>query len=207
MSVPEISIHQSHQNATALVDSACPDSVSEVLDVTRCGLARNTISQWSGYTPTALRSLTGLADEVGVSALYYKDESTRFGLGSFKALGGAYAVQHVLRQTLDAEIPDTEVSLEDINTQHFADRVKNITVVTATDGNHGRSVAWGAQRFGCECMIYMHENVSQGRQEAVEAFGAKVVRVPGNYDDSVRQADQDAKANSWHIVSDTSYPG
>ena len=69
MSVPEISIHQSHQNATALVDSACPDSVSEVLDVTRCGLARNTISQWSGYTPTALRSLTGLADEVGVSAL------------------------------------------------------------------------------------------------------------------------------------------
>ena len=207
MSLPEISIHQSHQNAAALVDSACPESVNDVLDVARCDLARNTISQWAGYQPTALHSLTGLAGEIGVGALYYKDESTRFGLGSFKALGGAYAVQHVLRQTLDADMPDTEVSLEAINSQQFADRVKNITVVTATDGNHGRSVAWGAQRFGCECMIYMHENVSQGRQEAVEAFGAKVVRVPGNYDDSVRQADQDAKANGWHIVSDTSYPG
>ena len=122
-------------------------------------------------------------------------------------MGGAYAVQHVLRQALNVDVADTNVSLDDINTQRFADKVKNITVVTATDGNHGRSVAWGAQRFGCQCMIYMHENVSQGRQEAVEAFGAKVVRVAGNYDDSVRQADHDAKTNGWHIVSDTSYPG
>ena len=207
MSLPEVSISQSHHNAAALVASACPASVSEVLGIARCGLARDTISQWAGYQPTALHSLTGLAGEIGVGSLYYKDESTRFGLGSFKALGGAYAVQHVLRQALDAEMSDAEISLDDINTQRFAERINNITVVTATDGNHGRSVAWGAQRFGCQCMIYMHENVSPGRQEAVEAFGAKVVRVAGNYDDSVRQADHDAKANGWHIVSDTSYPG
>ena len=207
MSLPEVSISQSHHNAAALVASACPASVSEVLGIARCGLARDTISQWAGHQPTALHSLTGLAGEIGVGSLYYKDESTRFGLGSFKALGGAYAVQHVLRQALDAEMSDAEISLDDINTQRFAERINNITVVTATDGNHGRSVAWGAQRFGCQCMIYMHENVSPGRQEAVEAFGAKVVRVPGNYDDSVRQADHDAKANGWHIVSDTSYPG
>ena len=207
MSLPEVSISQSHHNAAALVASACPASVSEVLGIARCGLARDTISQWAGHQPTALHSLTGLAGEIGVGSLYYKDESTRFGLGSFKALGGAYAVQHVLRQALDAEMSDAEISLDDINTQRFAERINNITVVTATDGNHGRSVAWGAQRFGCQCMIYMHENVSPGRQEAVEAFGAKVVRVAGNYDDSVRQADHDAKANGWHIVSDTSYPG
>ena len=207
MSLPEVSISQSHHNAAALAASACPASVSEVLGIARCGLARDTISQWAGYQPTALHSLTGLAGEIGVGSLYYKDESTRFGLGSFKALGGAYAVQHVLRQALDAEMSDAEISLDDINTQRFAERINNITVVTATDGNHGRSVAWGAQRFGCQCMIYMHENVSPGRQEAVEAFGAKVVRVAGNYDDSGRQADHDAKANGWHIVSDTSYPG
>ncbi len=207
MSLPEVSISQSHHNTAALAGQACPASVSDVLDIERCGLARHTISQWASYESTALHSLDGLASEIGIDALYYKDESTRFGLGSFKALGGAYAVQHVLRQALDTDVPDATVSLDDINSQHFADKVEKITVVTATDGNHGRSVAWGAQRFGCQCMIYMHENVSQGRQEAVEAFGAKVVRVAGNYDDSVRQADHDAKANGWHIVSDTSYPG
>jgi diaminopropionate ammonia-lyase len=207
MSLPEVSISQSHHNTAALAGQACPASVSDVLDIERCGLARDTISQWASYESTALHSLDGLASEIGIDALYYKDESTRFGLGSFKALGGAYAVQHVLRQALDTDVPDATVSLNDINSQRFADKVGKITVVTATDGNHGRSVAWGAQRFGCQCMIYMHENVSQGRQEAVEAFGAKVVRVAGNYDDSVRQADHDAKANGWHIVSDTSYPG
>ena len=207
MSLPEVSISQSHHNTAALVGQVCPTSVRDVLNTERCRLARHTISQWASYESTPLHSLDGMGGEIGIEGLYYKDESARFGLGSFKALGGAYAVQHVLRQTLDVDVADTNVSLDDINTQRFADKVKNITVVTATDGNHGRSVAWGAQRFGCQCMIYMHENVSQGRQEAVEAFGAKVVRVAGNYDDSVRQADHDAKANGWHIVSDTSYPG
>ena len=207
MSLPEVSISQSHHNDAALVEQACPGSVSEVLTPDRCTLARDTISRWNSYQPTVLHSLEGLTGEIGIGSLYYKDESTRFGLGSFKALGGAYAVQHVLRQALDADGPDADVSLDDINVQRFAQMVEKITVVTATDGNHGRSVAWGAQRFGCQCMIYMHENVSQARQEAVEAFGATVVRVAGNYDDSVRQADHDAKASGWHIVSDTSYPG
>ena len=89
MSFPEVSISQSHHNAAALVASACPASVSEVLGIARCGLARDTISQWAGHQPTALHSLTGLAGEIGVGSRYYKDESTRFGLGSFKALGGA----------------------------------------------------------------------------------------------------------------------
>ena len=207
MPLPEVSISQSHHNDAALVGQACPGSVSEVLTPDRCAIARDTISRWSSYQSTVLHSLEGLTGEIGIGSLYYKDESTRFGLGSFKALGGAYAVQHVLRQALDANVPDANVSLDDINVQRFPQMVEKITVVTATDGNHGRSVAWGAQRFGCQCMIYMHENVSQARQEAVEAFGATVVRVAGNYDDSVRQADHDAKASGWHIVSDTSYPG
>ncbi|MEC7941739.1 MAG: diaminopropionate ammonia-lyase, partial [Pseudomonadota bacterium] len=82
-----------------------------------------------------------------------------------------------------------------------------IVVSCATDGNHGRSVAWGAQMFGCDCVIYIHRDVSEGRMQAMEAFGAKVVRITGNYDESVRLADSEAKAKNRVIVSDTSYEG
>ena len=82
-----------------------------------------------------------------------------------------------------------------------------ITVCCAADGNHGRAVAWGAARFGCECVIYVHQRVSAGRRRAIEAFGAEVREVPGNYDDSVRRAAADAAANGWFVVSDTSWNG
>ncbi|MEK9786048.1 MAG: diaminopropionate ammonia-lyase [Gammaproteobacteria bacterium] len=207
MSIPSVEISNAIQNPAAHHAQPCPDHVKAVLPPERCDLARRTISQWPGYAATPLEKLTGLASALGIKALYYKDESDRFGLGSFKALGGAYAVQHVLQQLVGDRLPNETVTLDDINTGKYADTVKDITVVTATDGNHGRSVAWGAERFGCSCMIYMHAGVSMARQQAVERYGATVVRVPGNYDDSVRQADLDAKANDWHIVSDTSYPG
>jgi len=207
MSLPTVSIAQSHHNTAALPPQPCPGAIKAILPPDRCAVAQEMISNWEGYQPTPLLHLQGLANAVGVQSIFYKDESDRFGLRSFKALGGAYAVQQVLQQVLSQRPSSESVSLTDINDGKFADEVKNITVVTATDGNHGRSVAWGAERFGCECMIYMHANVSQARQEAVEAFGATVIRVDGNYDDSVRQADLDAKENGWHIVSDTSYPG
>lgn len=145
------------------------------------------ITSWDGYAPTPLVSLADIAREAGVARIDYKDESGRFGLGSFKALGGAYAV---LRQVRGAGRPAAD-----------------IVVTCATDGNHGRSVAWGAKRFGCRCVIYIHETVSQGRADAIAAYGAEVRRVPGTYDDAVRQAAQDAAANGWIVVSDTSYPG
>ena len=89
----------------------------------------------------------------------------------------------------------------------WRDVVKDITVTCATDGNHGRSVAWGAQLFGCRCVIYIHATVSEGRGAAIADYGAEVVRVPGNYDDSVRHADAQAKAHGWTVVSDTTYEG
>jgi diaminopropionate ammonia-lyase len=163
--------------------------------------AKREIASWQGYVPTPLVMLPGLARRVGVAALGYKDESGRFGLGSFKALGGAYAV---LRQ-LQARLGD--VSSAELRAGTHRDRTKAITVCCATDGNHGRSVAWGASLFGCRCVIYIHETVSQGRADAIARFGAEVRRVPGNYDDAVRQAARDAEAKGWTIVSDTSYPG
>jgi diaminopropionate ammonia-lyase len=89
----------------------------------------------------------------------------------------------------------------------FKDIVARVTVTCATDGNHGRSVAWGAQLFGCRCVIYVHEKVSQGRRDAIARYGADVVEVKGNYDDAVRHAAATAAANGWTVVSDTSYPG
>jgi diaminopropionate ammonia-lyase len=149
--------------------------------------ARAEIASWSGYAQTPLVSLPEIARAAGVARVDYKDESGRFGLGSFKALGGAYAV---LRQIRAAGRP-----------------AKEIVVTCATDGNHGRSVAWGARRFGCGCVIYVHETVSRGRADAIAAYGAEVRRVSGTYDDAVRQAARDAGANGWIVVSDTSYPG
>ncbi|MCH2162222.1 MAG: diaminopropionate ammonia-lyase, partial [Phycisphaerales bacterium] len=127
-------------------------------------------------------------------------------LESFKALGGAYAVQKVLEQEIAREVGPS-VSLDAVAQAKYPEHAAQVTVVTATDGNHGRSVAWGARRFGCGCVVYMHEEVSRGRQEAVEVLGARVQRVKGNYDDSVLAAAEDARANGWLVVSDTSWPG
>ena len=168
--------------------------------------AWNTITSWPDHQPTALRSLDAMAAELGIAALHYKDESTRFGLESFKALGGAYAVQLVLQSAI-SDVVGKAITLEDVAEVRYPEAARSVTVVTATDGNHGRSVAWGAKRFGCECNIYMHEHVSRGRQEAVELHGARVQRVKGNYDDSVHAADADARSNGWRVVSDTSWPG
>lgn len=168
--------------------------------------AQTEIKQWAGYAPTPLHALDSVAASARLQSIYYKDEGRRFEPGSFKALGGAYAVQQLLRREVGQSLGKA-VSLADIREGRFPETVADITVATATDGNHGRSVAWGAQRFGCQCVIYIHREVSEGRSQAMEAYGAKVIRVDGNYDDSVHRAQEDATRNGWFIVSDTSYPG
>jgi diaminopropionate ammonia-lyase len=169
--------------------------------------AQREIAQWPGYTPTPLRTLPALARRLGVAALHYKDEGERFGLKSFKALGGAYAVYRLLADAISRRNGGQPVCAADILAGRWRDVVSDITVTCATDGNHGRSVAWGAQLFGCRCVIYIHATVSEGRRAAIARYGAEVVRVPGNYDDSVRHADAQAKANGWTVVSDTTYEG
>ncbi len=167
--------------------------------------ARAAISSWPGYAPTPLVPLPGLARALGVAAIHYKDESPRFGLGSFKALGGAYAVARViLRRAAEA---GRRAAMEDLLEGRLKDIAAALTVCCATDGNHGRSVAWGAQRFGCRCVIFIHATVSEGRKTAIEAFGAEVRRTAGNYDDSVREAEATAAREGWVVVSDTSWPG
>ncbi len=148
--------------------------------------AQAAIRDWPGYAPTPLLDLPGLARRLGVATVSWKDEGGRFGLGSFKALGGAYAVQRLVRRIGAGA---------------------GITFAAATDGNHGRAVAWGAAQAGARAVIYLHAGVSPGREAALRALGAEIVRVSGNYDDSVRQCARDAAEQGWHVVSDTSWEG
>jgi diaminopropionate ammonia-lyase len=165
--------------------------------------AKAAITAWPGYAPTPLRELR----DIGVAVARIKDEGSRFGLGSFKALGGAYAVGKLLASELSHQGVVRSASSIDLADGLYADYTREVTVTCATDGNHGRSVAWGAQSFHCRCVIFVHETVSQGRVDAIVRFGAAVVRVAGTYDDAVHAANRQAKANGWFVVSDTSYAG
>lgn len=179
---------------------------AKILSLDALSRARIEIASWSGYRPTELRRLDGLASAAGVCSILYKDEGGRFGLGSFKALGGAYAVASLLQGAVAART-GTRPSTAMLAEGKLRAVTSNITVTCATDGNHGRSVAWGAQKFGCRCVIYVHAGVSQGRREAIASYGAKIEVVSGTYDDAVRQAAEDAARNGWQVVSDTSYEG
>ena len=165
-----------------------PEDLEGLLGAEDCAAARRDVAAWPGYAPTPLRGLSGLAQASGLSSISYKDEGGRFGLGSFKALGGPLALRRLLARDPGATTGDS---------------APRVTVACATDGNHGRAVAWAAQTFGCGSVIYIHEGVSQGREDAIACYGARVVRVPGTYDDSLRRAQADAADNGWVLVSDT----
>jgi diaminopropionate ammonia-lyase len=179
---------------------------ADILSDGAFAVAKREIALWPGYKETPLRELSGLARGLKLGRVFYKDEGGRFGLGSFKALGGAYAVMRLLQQQIESKT-GRHADAREILSGKYRDLTSGITVTGATDGNHGRSVAWGARTFGCRCVIYVHGTVSKSRVDAIASFGAEVRRVPGNFDDAVRQADHDAKANGWLIVSDTSYEG
>lgn len=164
------------------------------------------ITAWPGYAPTPLVMLPALAAEIGVGQIAYKHEGPRFGLGSFKALGGAYAALRVLQRQLILQL-GRDVDLADIRDGKYRDACAKITLSSATDGNHGRSLAWGCQRFGAPCRIYIHAEVSEGRAAAMRDLGAEVIRISGDYDASVALARQEADENGWFVVSDTSWDG
>ena len=176
------------------------DRQRAVIDHTTRQKARDTISAWPGYQPTPMLELPDLAQKLGIARLRIKHESRRFTLKSFKALGGAYGVMRILER-------ETGLGIDAIMAGDAKEQVAGGTVCCATDGNHGRAVAWGAQLAGARCVIYLHEHVSQGREDAIAAYGADIARIDGTYDDSVRQAAEDAETNGWIVVSDTSWPG
>ncbi|ARD43822.1 diaminopropionate ammonia-lyase [Colwellia sp. PAMC 21821] len=193
-------------NPAAHRENKYSDAQRDVLSVEKSVDVIANIKTWPAYSTTPLHSLSEMAADAGLAAIWYKDESERFGLKSFKALGGAYAVACQLQNLLEQRL-GKRPSISDLLEGRLKEDVAEIVVTCATDGNHGRSVAWGAQMFGCGCVIYIHRDVSEGRKVAMEAFDADVIRISGNYDESVRQAGADAKAHGRVIVSDTSYEG
>ena len=176
---------------------ARPAEAEGVLSGSLLEAAADEIAQWEGFAETPLVSLSGLARECGVGAVYYKDESGRFGLGSFKALGGAYALLCALAESVGAPVSEVREG------RRCAD-AGGIVAVAATDGNHGRAVAWGARRFGCGCRIFIHAGVSENRAEAMREQGAEIVRVDGDYDESLRQARVESEKEGRILVSDFS---
>lgn len=155
---------------------------------------------------TALHSLPGLAAELGLRGILVKDESTRLGLGSFKALGGAYAVIRVVLEEAGSALRRT-IAPEELLSEPVRSIAAKLTVACATDGNHGKSVAAGARMLGARAVIFVHAGVSAARAAAIAALGAEVRRISGTYDDSVAEAARECQANGWRSVSDTSWPG
>lgn len=180
-------------------------SERSILSAARAAQVEAEITSWPGYEPTPLRNLRGLAAQVGVCVVWYKDEAGRFGLGSFKALGGAYGVLQTLVREVRCHAGNREVSSRDLVAGKHRELVSRICVTCATDGNHGRAVAWGAQTFGCQCVVYLPKRVSRHRETAISSLGATTVRVDGNYDDAVHRAHEDAATHGRIVVSDTSY--
>jgi len=168
--------------------------------------AKAEIASWDGYAPTPLLDLP-LPNLPLPGTIRLKDESGRFGLCSFKALGGAYAVVNLLAGELSRQSIARSATSADLASGRYAEATNRITITSATDGNHGRAVAWAAGRFHCRCVIYVHATVSAGREAAIASRGAEVRRVPGTYDDAVRACARDASAHGWFVVSDTSWPG
>ena len=142
--------------------------------------SNKTISNWKNYKKTPLLKLEKLNRNLKLNNIFYKDESKRFHLKSFKALGGAYAVEKITKGK------------------------KNLVISSATAGNHGRSVAWGAQRLGLQCKIFVSQYVSESRVKEIEKFGADVIRVRGNYENSLNECKKLSKKNNWIIVQDVS---
>jgi diaminopropionate ammonia-lyase len=161
--------------------------------------------QLPGYRMSPLKGLSNLASRLGLGGIWVKDESARLDLQSFKVLGGSYAIYKLIQKRLGRE--DHELSFADLTDGTIRNNLGNITFAAATDGNHGRGVAWSASQMGFKSVIYVHKLTSQGRIQAIEQSGARVVVVDGNYDDAVRQVDQDAQRNGWEVVSDTSWEG
>ena len=157
------------------------EQILKTLPIKEIDDAFSTIKRWNGYSPTPLLNLNKLSKELNLKNIFYKDESKRFDLKSFKALGGAYAVEKISKGN------------------------KDITVSTATAGNHGRSVAWGARRLGIKCKIFISEFVSDARGQAMSNLGAEVIKVKGNYEKSLMECIQQSTKNNWQIVQDVAW--
>jgi diaminopropionate ammonia-lyase len=160
---------------------------------------------FAGYEATPLRGLHNLAKYIGVAGVYVKDESYRFGLNAFKVLGGSYAIGRYLADRLGMDMKDFSFDL--LKSPAVKEKLGEITFASATDGNHGRGVAWAAQQLGQKAVIYMPKGSAQIRLDNIKATGAEAYITELNYDDTVRFVKESAKEKGWVLVQDTAWEG
>jgi diaminopropionate ammonia-lyase len=193
---------------TVLVKPYLPESMTPqdraLLGSQAPEVVRRYLSLWQNILPTPLVPLPEIARSTGVGSVMMKDEGQRLGLGSFKALGGAYAVMRIFYRKLQEHLGRT-VPIDEIVSTAARQFARTVTFCCATDGNHGKSVAAGAKVLGCRSAIFVHQGVTEARASAIGSD--LVVRVAGNYDDSVLEARRVAMEENWVLVSDTSWPG
>ena len=182
-----------------------PSELRSILSAEKARESRLWLASWREINPgpTPLYRLDGLAHQLGIAAILLKDESVRSPLGSFKALGAPIGlVRLILRQW-----PDEKLNVQRLFAGACASLLRDFAVISATDGNHGKALAAAARSVGCRCVIVLHAKVSDEREAAIAAYGAQIVRIDGDYDQSVKEAARLAQMNGWHVVSDTSYAG
>ena len=175
--------------------------VSPLFTVEIAKQARAFHCQIDGYQPTPLVSLPLLADRLGVKSILVKDESKRFGLNAYKALGGSYALGRLLAKHLNIDIADIDLAT-------VASKLnKPLVFTTATAGNHGTGVAWAAKKMGQQAVVYMPKGSSLVSAERIRKLGAECIITEVNYDDTVRLANKTAEQNGWMLVQDTAWKG
>ena len=157
------------------------------------------------YSVTPLADLKGLAGALGVKSIHVKDESYRFGLNAFKVLGGSYAIGSYIAQRLGMDI--AQLPYERMVSPEIRSRLGEVTFVTATDGNHGRGVAWTANRLGQKSVVYMPKGSAQERLDNIRALGSDASITDLNYDNAVRLANEGAEKYGWVMVQDTAWEG
>ncbi|TFV93887.1 diaminopropionate ammonia-lyase [Oxalobacteraceae bacterium OM1] len=185
--------------------NAYPAEFARILSIRGATESREWLRCWDGLHAgsTPLRSMSGLARRLNVGGIHVKDESVRSDLGSFKALGAPIALVRLILRLWK----DRGLDAGDVFRGVHKNLLSGFTVISATDGNHGRALAAAARSVGCRCVIVLHAHVSVEREAAIAAYGADIVRIEGNYDASVTEAARLAAVHGWHVVSDTSYDG
>ncbi len=182
------------------------DSQVKNMSVTEMEKAINFHKSFPQYQATPLTPLSGLASYLGLKSLYVKDESYRFGLNAFKVLGGSYAIARYIAQQLGKDV--SGVPYETLISDGLREEFGQATFFTATDGNHGRGIAWAANKLGQKCVVRMPKGTTQTRLENIAKENAVVTIEDLNYDDCVRMAAKEAQETPGGImVQDTAWEG
>ena len=182
------------------------DRQLSIMSLENVAKARSFHRSFPQYSITPLASLDGMAKHLGLGSLFVKDESYRFGLNAFKVLGGSFAMARYIAQQMGRDVG--EMTYDYLTSEAFRQEFGQATFFTATDGNHGRGVAWAANKLGQKAVVHMPKGSAKSRFDNIAKEGAKVTIEEVNYDDCVRMAAAEA-AETKHgvVVQDTAWAG